>query len=44
MAKWCCANHVRVNPDKAKPLLFAVTKLSFKVPDVNVSFLGQDLT
>ena len=27
VAKWCCANHVRVNPDKAKPLLFGVTVL-----------------
>ena len=44
MAEWCCANYLRINPDKAKPLLFGVTQLLFEMPNVTVPFLGQGLT
>ena len=43
VAEWCCANHLLVNPEKTKLLLFGVRQLLSKQPDVTVPFLGQEL-
>ena len=46
VAEWCCANHLLVNPEKTKLLLFGVRQLlSTEQPDVTVPvpFLGQEL-
>ena len=41
--EWCCANHLLVNPDKTKLLLFGTRQLLSQLPDVTVPFLGQEL-
>ena len=43
IAGWCCANHLLINPDKTKLVLFGTRQLVSKLPDVTVSFLGQQL-
>ena len=43
IAVWCCANHLLINPDKTKLVLFGTRQLVSKLPDVNVPFLGQQL-
>ena len=43
MAEWCYANHLLVNPDKTKLLLFGTRQLLSQLPDVTVPFLGQEL-
>ena len=43
IAGWCCANHLLINPDKTKLVLFGTRQLVSKVPDVTVPFLGQQL-
>ena len=43
IASWCCANHLLINPDKTKLVLFGTRQLVSKLPDVTVSFLGQQL-
>ena len=43
IAGWCCANHLLINPDKTKLVLFGTRQLVLKLPDVTVSFLGQQL-
>ena len=40
VAEWCCANHLLVNPDKAKLLLFRTRQLLSQLRDVTVRFLG----
>ena len=42
-AGWCCANNLLINPDKTKLVLFGTRQLVLKLPDVTVSFLGQQL-
>ena len=41
VAEWCCANHLLVNPDKTKLLLFGTRQLLSQLRDVTVPFLGQ---
>ena len=43
IAGWCCANHLLINPDKTKLVLFRIRQLVSKLPEVTVSFLGQQL-
>ena len=43
IAGWCCANHLLINPDKTKLVLFGTRQLVSKLPDVTVPFLGQQL-
>ena len=43
LAEWCCANHLLVNPDKTKLLLFGTRQLLSQLRDVTVPFLGQEL-
>ena len=43
VVEWCCANHLLVNPDKTKLLLFGTRQLLSQLPDVTVPFLGQEL-
>ena len=43
IAGWCCANHLLINPDKTKLLLFGTRQLVSKLTDVTVPFLGQQL-
>ena len=43
IAGWCCANHLLINPDKTKLVLFGTRQLVSKLPDVTVSFLRQQL-
>ena len=43
IAGWCCANHLLIKPDKTKLVLFGTRQLVSKLPDVTVSFLGQQL-
>ena len=43
IAGWYCANHLLINPDKTKLVLFGTRQLVSKLPDVTVSFLGQQL-
>jgi len=43
VAEWCCANHLLVNPDKTKLLLFGTRQRLSQLPDVTVPFLGQEL-
>ena len=43
IAGWCCANHLLINPDKTKLVLFGTGQLVSKQPDVTLSFLGQQL-
>ena len=43
IAGWCCANHLLINPDKTKLVLFGTRQLVSKLPDITVSFLGQQL-
>ena len=43
IAGWCCANHLLINPDKTKLVLFGTRQLVSKLPDVTLSFLGQQL-
>ena len=43
IAAWCCANHLLINPDKTKLVLFGTRQLVSKLPDVTVPFLGQQL-
>ena len=43
IAGWCCANHLLINPDKAKLVLSGTRQLALKLPDVTVPFLGQQL-
>ena len=43
IAGWCCANNLLINPDKTKLVLFGTRQLVSKLPDVTVSFLGQQL-
>ena len=40
IAGWCCANHLLINPDKTKLVLFGTWQLVLKLPDVTVSLLG----
>ena len=37
IAGWCCANHLLINPDKTKLVLFGTRQLVSKLPDVTVS-------
>ena len=41
IAGWCCANHLLINPDKTKLVLFGTRQLVSKLPDVTISFLFQ---
>ena len=42
--EWCCANHLLINPDKTKFVLFGVRQVIPKLPsNITVPFLGQDL-
>ena len=43
IASWCCANHLPINPDKTKLVVFETRQLVSKLPDVTISFLGQQL-
>ena len=44
VVEWCRANHLLINPDKTKFVLFGVRQLIPKLPsDITVPFLGQDL-
>ena len=43
IASWCCANHLLLNPDKTKLVIFGTRQLVSKLPDVTVPFLGQQL-
>ena len=43
VAEWCCANHLLVNRDKTKLLLFGTRQLLSQLHDVTVPFLGQEL-
>ena len=43
IAGWCCANHLLINPDKTKLVLFGTRQLVSKLPDVTVPFLGRQL-
>ena len=44
VAKWCFANHLLINLDKTKFVLFGMRQLISKLPsNITVPFLGQDL-
>ena len=44
VSEWCCANHLLINPEKNKFVLFGVRQLISKLPsNITVPFLGQDL-
>ena len=43
IASWCCANHLLINPDKTKLVLFGTRQLVSKLPDVTASFLKHQL-
>ena len=43
IATWCCANHLLINPNKTKLVLFGTSQLVSKLSDVTVPFLGQQL-
>ena len=43
IAGWCCANHLLIDPDKTKLVLFGTRQLVSKLLDVTVTFLGQQL-
>ena len=36
IAGWCCANHLLINPDKTKLVLFGTRQLVSKLPDVTL--------
>ena len=43
-SEWCCTNHLLINLDKTKFVLFGMRQLISKFPsNVTVPFLGQDL-
>ena len=43
-SEWCCANHLLINLDKTKFVLFGMRQLISKLPsNITVPFLGQDL-
>ena len=41
IAGWCCANHLLINPDKTKLVLFGTRQLVSKLPDVTYPFLDN---
>ena len=42
--QWCCANHLLINHDKTRFVLFGVRQLIYKLSsNITVPFLGQDL-
>lgn len=44
VAKWCCENHLLINPDKTKFILIGTRQLMSRLPaNLSVSFLGKTL-
>ena len=44
VSEWCCANHLLINLEKTKFVLFGVRQLIYKLPsNITAPFLGQDL-
>ena len=40
---WCFDNHLLLNPDKTKLMMYGSGQLLSKLPDVRLSFMGKEL-
>ena len=44
VVEWRCANHLLINSDKTKLMLFRTRQILSKLPGVTIPFLGKNLT
>lgn len=43
VARWCCSNHLLINPEKTQLVLFGVNQLLSRLPSITIPFLGANL-